>query len=266
MAELTAFGREIEAARTGPDPRRKKPKHILDARIPGLEPTYSDKTLKPNTRLVEDGLTKRTITIKGSDGARHRVISYYAREDVIHMYSPPEIATENSSRMKSFITPSDATILKDLLNASSIDWKSLLSESIDMEKYASEIVVAKKQRKEESIKAVARHALAKDSDEALSVQQKALPSKKKKRMEPQSPVNSSYPAYLQHPPTAYSQFPPLYMYSATLPQPYHLAYPRPDIRPLYYSTNFPPNVIAEYAHLEPFSTLKHSEHPKVPEK
>ncbi|KAJ3026201.1 UNVERIFIED_CONTAM: hypothetical protein HDU68_006075 [Siphonaria sp. JEL0065] len=157
--------REVEATKRAPEPRKRKPKHILDTRIPGLEPTYSEKTLKPNTRLVEDGLTKRTITLRGSDGLLHRVISYYAREDVIHMYVPDEaiLASADNTNPK-FATPSDAPKLKELLDDTSVDWKALLAESIDMGKYASEIAVAKKQRKEDSIKAVARHAFVKDEE------------------------------------------------------------------------------------------------------
>ncbi|KAJ3074483.1 hypothetical protein HDU98_011166 [Podochytrium sp. JEL0797] len=57
------------------------------ASITGLEPVFSKRTLKPNTRLVENGLTKRTITILGSDRRFYRIISYYTTEDVLEMTS-----------------------------------------------------------------------------------------------------------------------------------------------------------------------------------
>ncbi|KAJ3228003.1 hypothetical protein HDU81_006370 [Chytriomyces hyalinus] len=143
--------REVEPTSTGPDPRKSKPTHILDTRIPGLEPTYSCKTLKQNTRLVEEGLTKRTITLKGSDGRRYRVISYYARQDVIDMY----VSSKNEMGL---VVPSETLQLNVLLRDPSLNVNALLAESIDLAKYASEVVLAKKSRKEDSIKAVAKYA------------------------------------------------------------------------------------------------------------
>ncbi|KAI8828891.1 Gti1/Pac2 family-domain-containing protein [Chytriomyces cf. hyalinus JEL632] len=144
--------REVEPTSTGPEPRKSKPTHILDTRIPGLEPTYSCKTLKQNTRLVEEGLTKRTITLKGSDARRYRVISYYARQDVIDMY------VSSSKNEMGLVVPSETSQLNALLRDPSLDVNALLSESIDLAKYASEVVLAKKSRKEDSIKAVAKCA------------------------------------------------------------------------------------------------------------
>ncbi|TPX56797.1 hypothetical protein CcCBS67573_g09314 [Chytriomyces confervae] len=144
--------REVEPTSTGPEPRKSKPTHILDTRIPGLEPTYSCKTLKQNTRLVEEGLTKRTITLKGSDARRYRVISYYARQDVIDMY------VSSSKNEMGLVVPSETPQLNALLRDPSLEVNALLSESIDLEKYASEVVLAKKGRKEDSIKAVAKYA------------------------------------------------------------------------------------------------------------
>ncbi|KAI8829350.1 Gti1/Pac2 family-domain-containing protein [Chytriomyces cf. hyalinus JEL632] len=144
--------REVEPTSTGPEPRKSKPTHILDTRIPGLEPTYSCKTLKQNTRLVEEGLTKRTITLKGSDARRYRVISYYARQDVIDMY------VSSSKNEMGLVVPSETPQLNALLRDPSLDMNALLAESIDLEKYASEVVLAKKNRKEDSIKAVAKYA------------------------------------------------------------------------------------------------------------
>jgi len=39
--------------------------------------------LKPNTKLVRDGLTKRTVTVKGSGGLKHRVVTYFSASDVV---------------------------------------------------------------------------------------------------------------------------------------------------------------------------------------
>ncbi|ORY48601.1 hypothetical protein BCR33DRAFT_39684 [Rhizoclosmatium globosum] len=181
--------REVEPTKRAPEPRKSKPTHILDTRIPGLEPTYSFKTLKQNTRLVPDGLTKRTITLKGSDGIRHRVISYYARDDVINMYAPPIDASSNE-RLK-FRTPSETPQLNSLLNDSAIDLKALLAESIDMEKYASEMAIAKKQRKEETIKAVARHAFGYEDDDGEGDIRGSNVSPAKRTKRPTSTVSPS---------------------------------------------------------------------------
>ncbi|KAJ3193926.1 hypothetical protein HDU82_002627, partial [Entophlyctis luteolus] len=69
-------------------------------RVPGATPFFAKNVLKPGTDILKegedylrekfgrdlktfklDGLTKRSITIKGSDGKRHRVISYYTPSD-----------------------------------------------------------------------------------------------------------------------------------------------------------------------------------------
>ncbi|KAJ3356615.1 hypothetical protein HDU83_000477 [Entophlyctis luteolus] len=80
--------RQTEHATTSPDsPEAECGLPALENRmqIGGLVPAFSSKTLKPNTRLVKNGLTKRTITLKGSDGNKYRVVSYYTPSDVLEM-------------------------------------------------------------------------------------------------------------------------------------------------------------------------------------
>ncbi|KAJ3228506.1 hypothetical protein HDU78_009750 [Chytriomyces hyalinus] len=87
-----AFGpfllyRQVELTNTN-EPHPVGPKYApkrVQSNVAALEPTFSARTLKPNTRLVENGLTKRTITLKGSDGQKHRVVSYYCPDDVVEM-------------------------------------------------------------------------------------------------------------------------------------------------------------------------------------
>ncbi|KAJ3262841.1 hypothetical protein HDU77_011702 [Chytriomyces hyalinus] len=87
-----AFGpfllyRQVEPTDTNESPPagpKYAPKRV-QSNVAALEPTFSARTLKPNTRLVENGLTKRTITLKGSDGQKHRVVSYYCPDDVVEM-------------------------------------------------------------------------------------------------------------------------------------------------------------------------------------
>ncbi|KAI9338209.1 Gti1/Pac2 family-domain-containing protein, partial [Obelidium mucronatum] len=252
--------REVEATTDGPDPRKCKPTHILDTRIPGLEPTYSFKTLKQNTRLVPDGLTKRTITLKASDGLKHRIISYYAREDVIHMYTPAtSLPSEsgigdqpdgvNRRVPPPFVTPSETEKLKVLLEDASIDWKGLLAESIDMEKYASEEVLAKKQRREETIKAVARHAFGKDSDD-----EDVTPSSASKRRKVVTAAATKDVESPQHAKSTNTSLPPIsmiappYQLPASVPE---LSRPDAASQPFYrpHPGFVPPNyTIPQYHH------------------
>ncbi|KAJ3093826.1 hypothetical protein HK100_006399 [Physocladia obscura] len=60
--------------------------------IPGVEPLFTSKTLKAGTQIVDNGgLTKRSISMKGSDGQRYRVISYYTPKDVIEMHKQTSV-------------------------------------------------------------------------------------------------------------------------------------------------------------------------------
>ncbi|KAJ3350486.1 hypothetical protein HDU83_009686 [Entophlyctis luteolus] len=146
--------REVETTLDAPEPRKARPTHILDNRIPGLEPTYSCKTLKQNTRLIDSGLTKRTITLMGSDGQKYRVICYYAREDIIHMYTGDY---DHEGRVR-FTTPTESTMFNTVTTDPELNLTGLLAKSIDLE-FASEEAIAKKLRKEESLKkAIARTA------------------------------------------------------------------------------------------------------------
>ncbi|KAI8612665.1 hypothetical protein BC830DRAFT_541986 [Chytriomyces sp. MP71] len=79
--------RQIEVLKTGaePKPTFKFASKRVQSHIAALEPTF-DRSLKPNTQLVEGGLTKRTMSVVGADGRKYRLISYYNPEDVIAMF------------------------------------------------------------------------------------------------------------------------------------------------------------------------------------
>ncbi|KAI9330860.1 Gti1/Pac2 family-domain-containing protein [Obelidium mucronatum] len=47
---------------------------------------FSTTSLRQNTRLINNGMAKRTISLTGSDGNRYRVISYFYPSDVEHLY------------------------------------------------------------------------------------------------------------------------------------------------------------------------------------
>ncbi|KAJ3064265.1 hypothetical protein HDU98_012292, partial [Podochytrium sp. JEL0797] len=53
--------------------------------LTGLFPSCSAKTVKPNTRAIKNGLTNRSSTVKGSNGIKYRVVSYYLASDVLAM-------------------------------------------------------------------------------------------------------------------------------------------------------------------------------------
>ncbi|KAJ3382428.1 hypothetical protein HDU84_004281 [Entophlyctis sp. JEL0112] len=57
--------------------------HAEALNIPGVDPRYAQSSLKDGTQIVKNGLTKRSITVTGSDGSIYRVISYYNRNDVL---------------------------------------------------------------------------------------------------------------------------------------------------------------------------------------
>ncbi|KAJ3380698.1 hypothetical protein HDU84_005644 [Entophlyctis sp. JEL0112] len=85
--------RQTENATASPsasDSESNLPVQENHMQIGGLEPAFSSKTLKPNTRLVKNGLTKRTITMKGSDGNKYRI-------DVLDMGNKVYAANAGSS-------------------------------------------------------------------------------------------------------------------------------------------------------------------------
>ncbi|KAJ3377867.1 hypothetical protein HDU84_008131 [Entophlyctis sp. JEL0112] len=57
--------------------------HTESLNIPGVDPRFAQSSLKDGMQIMENGLTKRSITVKGSDGCVYRVISYYNRKDIL---------------------------------------------------------------------------------------------------------------------------------------------------------------------------------------
>ncbi|KAJ3352753.1 hypothetical protein HDU83_007701 [Entophlyctis luteolus] len=82
-------------------------------RIPGVDPAFSESVLKMGTQIVNDGLTKRSISVNGSDGLRHRVISYYTVEDVLNMSEQLAVSRGISTECR-FIRPSQDSALKSV--------------------------------------------------------------------------------------------------------------------------------------------------------
>ncbi|KAJ3397778.1 hypothetical protein HDU80_009463 [Chytriomyces hyalinus] len=84
----------------------------------GLEPNYTRKTLKPGTRISPTGLTKRRITLIGSDGGRHRLVSYYKPSDIVDLLVGKEvhaIKSELPDKYKLLKIPSDDPGLNRML-------------------------------------------------------------------------------------------------------------------------------------------------------
>ncbi|KAJ3030872.1 UNVERIFIED_CONTAM: hypothetical protein HDU68_007515 [Siphonaria sp. JEL0065] len=104
-----------------PSPTRVKSKNSGAKRSsgakPGIEPVY-ERTLKTNTCIKENGLTKRTISIKGSDGGKYRVINYYKSQDVSRLemrMRHPMVALRTSrdeGAVELFQTPTESELLK----------------------------------------------------------------------------------------------------------------------------------------------------------
>ncbi|KAJ3067307.1 hypothetical protein HDU98_009510 [Podochytrium sp. JEL0797] len=110
----------------------------LGSSLTGIEPVFAPNTLKPNTRVAEDGLTKRTITLLGSDRKRYRIISYYTPQDVVEMTSRRFGLRVNQQRgleedglsVEVFQRPSEDPELAALANDETVDYVSLLNESV----------------------------------------------------------------------------------------------------------------------------------------
>ncbi|KAI9330618.1 Gti1/Pac2 family-domain-containing protein [Obelidium mucronatum] len=134
--------RQIENA----DPKPKEanptanPKVLEDivlrqsARIPGLEPQFS-KTLRPGTQIVENGLTKRTISLVGSNGLKYRVVSYYCPEDVLNMTcrlsSNGEDCPQPASNATPFQRASEDAALTALASDGTVDYHALLAGDVE---------------------------------------------------------------------------------------------------------------------------------------
>ncbi|KAJ3310052.1 hypothetical protein HDU76_003460, partial [Blyttiomyces sp. JEL0837] len=72
-------------------------------RVPGIDPVFGAGALRGARRILEDGLTKKTISITMEDNKKYRVVSYYARSDVIGgvLVTPTESEVLSSIDQKS---------------------------------------------------------------------------------------------------------------------------------------------------------------------
>ncbi|KAI8619416.1 Gti1/Pac2 family-domain-containing protein [Chytriomyces sp. MP71] len=88
--------------------------------IAGVEPIYNNAHLNAkNRRIKETGLTKRTITIRASDGQSYRIICYYRLQDV-------------AGNQKLLPVPSKMPLFRELLEKdSSNEIRKLLSLSLN---------------------------------------------------------------------------------------------------------------------------------------
>ncbi|KAI8831468.1 Gti1/Pac2 family-domain-containing protein [Chytriomyces cf. hyalinus JEL632] len=60
--------------------------HEQNQQQPVSQFSITPSSLRPNTRIMRDGLCKRTISIRGSNGRFYRVISYFTAQDVSSFY------------------------------------------------------------------------------------------------------------------------------------------------------------------------------------
>ncbi|KAI9330852.1 hypothetical protein BDR26DRAFT_691619 [Obelidium mucronatum] len=79
----------------------------------------SEVSLAQGTQLVENGLYKRSITVKSTKGYRFHIVSYFNPVDILHLYThSPEndISTNNAEMLKPPSTmPQFQDILKNLI-------------------------------------------------------------------------------------------------------------------------------------------------------
>ncbi|KAI8620704.1 hypothetical protein BC830DRAFT_459167 [Chytriomyces sp. MP71] len=100
----------------------------VQSNVAALEPTFSAKTLKAGTRVMENGLTKRTISLTGSDGQKHRVISYYTPNDVIEMCQREADGFEPAYGEEVFQRPSKCPMLIDAMKSKAMNLNQLLKQ------------------------------------------------------------------------------------------------------------------------------------------
>ncbi|KAJ3279704.1 hypothetical protein HDU79_000370, partial [Rhizoclosmatium sp. JEL0117] len=124
--------RQIETKNTNepdddddPDPR---PYSAPYGSTTGLQPTFTSKTLKEGTRIAKNGLTKRTITVKGSDGEKHRVISYYNSRDVMAMMRAAQRGEGGESLSAGLLRASEDENLRDAVKLSTADAIGLVKQ------------------------------------------------------------------------------------------------------------------------------------------
>ncbi|KAJ3284409.1 hypothetical protein HDU79_008245 [Rhizoclosmatium sp. JEL0117] len=94
----------------------------------GLQPTFTARTLKEGTQITENGLTKRTITVRGSDGEKHRVVSYYNSKDVMEMIRKMQRKEENDVLI-GFMRATEDNRLKEMVKKSGVDALGLVRQS-----------------------------------------------------------------------------------------------------------------------------------------
>ncbi|KAJ3067806.1 hypothetical protein HDU98_008988 [Podochytrium sp. JEL0797] len=130
----------IPAATSAPTltPPASKYAHLGVSKLTGIQPAFSQHTLKPNTQLMPNGLTKRTITLEASDGLKYRVISYYTPEDVFDMYAHITInglnlEVEFFEWEEVFRRPKDDAVLLRLSNDGTVHYGHLLADTVGYE-------------------------------------------------------------------------------------------------------------------------------------
>ncbi|KAJ3222569.1 hypothetical protein HDU81_009804 [Chytriomyces hyalinus] len=125
---------ELESSATASSiPHAKYSARRFNSNHAGLEPNYTQKTLKPGTRIAPNGLTKRTITLVGSDGGRHRLVSYYEPSDIVDLHQGKPVCARNFKtrlleELKVMKIPSDDPALKTMLGTAG--FQSVLNAAI----------------------------------------------------------------------------------------------------------------------------------------
>ncbi|ORY30101.1 hypothetical protein BCR33DRAFT_772272 [Rhizoclosmatium globosum] len=91
----------------------------------GADPIFTSKTLKRGTQLTKNGFTKRTISLKASDGLKYRVISYYKSNKTADLERPTEDNTLKT------LMQEHGTDLKSLVKKANVGWKDTQPEDGD---------------------------------------------------------------------------------------------------------------------------------------
>ncbi|KAI9364440.1 Gti1/Pac2 family-domain-containing protein [Zopfochytrium polystomum] len=95
--------KEIDTA----DSQRKSIAQMPTKCIPGVDPVFGAGVLRGDCRILDDGLTKKTMSVVMDDGKKYRVISYYLRSDVIE----GRLVVPSKSPMLASIDPNSERLL-----------------------------------------------------------------------------------------------------------------------------------------------------------
>ncbi|ORY38137.1 hypothetical protein BCR33DRAFT_720849 [Rhizoclosmatium globosum] len=200
------------------------------ANITGLEPSYSEKTLKEGTRLLKNGLTKRTIALRGSDGRKYRIVSYFNSKDILEMKGRQARSLKDNVQdvdvdgAEVLRCAKDDPQLKKLANDGTVHYGHLLADSIGY----NDPVLRDERRALDEKKRQGDSVAVKRGSEDVSLE---VETKRMKGIQPLPISEFQPPRQSHHIPPGPHFYPPAYHYGYSAyqhpMQQYHMPAPPP---------------------------------------